>query len=119
MTAAVANATLTQDGFTVTQNSTPAPADQMVQPGTVYSQNPAPGTIEQKGASIQIFIQPENSTPTTSPTDTGQPTTSPTDTGQPTTSPTDSGTPTATPTDTAGGLGGTGLSNSTPATSSP
>jgi beta-lactam-binding protein with PASTA domain len=105
-TAAVAEATLTQAGFQVTENSTPAPADQMVQPGTVYQQTPDANTIQQKGSSVTIFIQPENATPTTSPTDTGQPTTSPTDTGQPTTSPTDTGSPTATPTDGTTGVGG-------------
>ncbi len=111
MTAAVANATLTQDGFTVTQNSTPAPADQMVQPGTVWSQVPAQSQVQAKGSAVQIFIQPQNATPTTSPSDTTQPTTPPTDTTQPTTSPS----PTASPTDTTGGVVG-GLSNQTPAT---
>ena len=40
-TAAEAQAILQQDGFTVQTVSTPAPANEMVQPGTVYNQNPA------------------------------------------------------------------------------
>ena len=105
-TAAVAEATLQQQGFQVTENSTSAPADQMVQPGTVWQQTPTAGTIEQKGSSVTIFVQPENATPTSSPTDTTQPTTSPTDTTQPTTSPTDTTQPTTSPTDGTGGGGG-------------
>ena len=68
-----ASAILEQDGFTVTPNSTPAPADQMVQPGTVYNQNPAANQAEPKGTLVQIFVQPQNATATTSPTDTTQP----------------------------------------------
>jgi eukaryotic-like serine/threonine-protein kinase len=106
-TAAEAQAILQQDGFQVQINSTPAPADQMVEPGTVYNQNPAAGQVEPKGTLIQIFVQPQNTTPTATPTDTTTPTTSPTAT------PTDGGTPTTTPT--GGGLGG--LSSQTPVTS--
>jgi serine/threonine-protein kinase len=101
-TAAEAQAILEQDGFQVSITSTPAPADQMVQPGTVYNQNPAANQVEPKGTPIQIFVQPQNATPT--PTDTTTPTTPPT-----TPTPTDSGTPTVTPTTgngTGGGLGG-------------
>jgi serine/threonine-protein kinase len=97
-TAAVAQSILQQDGFQVQTNSTPAPADQMVQPGTVYNQNPAAQQVEPKGTLIQIFVQPQNS-PTTSPSDTTSPTTPPT---TPTATPTDGGTPTDTPT----GIGG-------------
>jgi eukaryotic-like serine/threonine-protein kinase len=108
-TAAEAQAILEQDGFQVHINSTPAPADQMVQPGTVYNQNPAANQVKPKGTLIQIFVQPQNTTPppTSTPTDTTTPTTSPT------TTPTGGGTPTTTPT--GGGLGG--LSSQTPVTS--
>jgi serine/threonine protein kinase/beta-lactam-binding protein with PASTA domain len=88
-TAGEASAILTQDGFTVTTNSTPAPASQIVQPGTVYNQNPAANTVKPKGTAIQIFVQPQNVTPTATPSDTTSPTTSP------------SGTATATATATA------------------
>ena len=47
--------------------STPAPASQMVQPGTVYNQNPAANQVEPKGTLIQIFVQPQNGTPTPTP----------------------------------------------------
>jgi serine/threonine-protein kinase len=112
-TADEARAILQQDGFQVQTNSTPAPADQMVQPGTVYNQNPAANQVEPKGTLIQIFVQPQNATTTPSgtPTDTTSPTTPPT-----TPTPTDSGTPTQTPTTgngTGGGLGG--LSTQAPA----
>ena len=100
-TAQVATATLQQDGFTVQVTSTPAPQDQMVQPGTVYNQNPTANQVEPKGTSIQIFVQPQNatSTPTATPTDTSS---------TPSTAPT---TPTSTPSTgngngNGGGLGG-------------
>jgi eukaryotic-like serine/threonine-protein kinase len=104
-TAAEAAAILQQDGFTVSTNSTPAPASQMVEPGTVYNQNPPAQTVEPKGSQIQIFVQPQttaSTTPTAPPTDTSTATDTPT-------APTD--TPTATPTDTGtnGGIFG-GLS---------
>ena len=98
-TTAEAQAILTQDGFQVQITSIPAPASQMVQPGTVYNQNPAPNSVEPKGTSIQIFVQPQNATPT--PSGSTTPTGSSTPTG--TATPTDSGTPTGTPTN--GGLG--------------
>jgi serine/threonine-protein kinase len=113
-TAAEAQAILEQDGFQVHINSTPAPASQMVEPGTVYNQNPAASQVEPKGTLIQIFVQPQNATTTPTPTDT-----TPTDGGTPTTTPTDGGTPTTTPTtgngNGNGGLGG--LSSQTPVTS--
>jgi serine/threonine-protein kinase len=87
-TAVEAQAILRQDGFTVQTVSTPAPGTEMVQPGTVYNQNPAANSVEPKGTLIQIFVEPQT---TASPTDTG----SPTDTTSPTTSPTD--TPTTSP----------------------
>jgi eukaryotic-like serine/threonine-protein kinase len=99
-TAAEASATLSGQGFTNVQTvSTPAPASEMVQPGTVYNQTPAAGQVVTSSTLIQIFVQPENSTPTASPSDTSTPTGSPTDTSTPTT-----GTPT--PTDTSNGGGG-------------
>jgi hypothetical protein len=69
----------------------------MVQPGTVYNQNPAANAVEPKGTLIQIFVQPQT-TDTGSPTDTGTPTNtgSPTDTNTPTSPPT-SQSPGATP----------------------
>jgi hypothetical protein len=85
----------------------------MVEPGTVYNQNPAANQVEPKGTLIQIFVQPQNATPTQTPTDTTTPTTPPT-----TPTPTDSGTPTVTPTTgngTGGGLGG--LSTQAPVSS--
>jgi serine/threonine-protein kinase len=111
-TAAEAQAILQQDGFTVHINSTPAPSDQMVEPGTVYNQNPAATQVEPKGTLIQIFVQPQNATttPTPTPTDTTTTPTAPPTT--PVTTPTDGGTPTGTPT-TGGGLGG--LSTQAPA----
>jgi eukaryotic-like serine/threonine-protein kinase len=106
-TATVANTTLTQDGFTVQTTNTPASADQQVPAGTVYSQNPPQGQIEQKGTSITIFVQPQNVT--SSPTATPSDSTSPTSTQ---TTPTDGGSTTPAPTDTpttgngGGGIGG-------------
>jgi len=103
-TAAEAQAILHQDGFQVQTTITPAPASQMVQPGTVYNQNPAAQQVEPKGTLIQIFVQPQNATssPTATPTDT----TSPTDTA----TPTGGGTPTSTSTSGNGGNGnGNGL----------
>jgi len=103
-TAAEAQAILTQDGFQVTTTSTPAPASQMVQPGTVYNQNPAANQVEPKGTLIQIFVQPQNATSTPTPSDTNTATGTATPTGGGT--PTDGGTPTNTPTTGGGGLGG-------------
>jgi serine/threonine-protein kinase len=103
-TAAEAQAILTQDGFQVTTTSTPAPASQMVQPGTVYNQNPAANQVEPKGTLIQIFVQPQNATSTPTPSDTNTATGAATPTGGGT--PTDGGTPTNTPTTGGGGLGG-------------
>jgi serine/threonine-protein kinase len=101
-TTAEAQAILTQDGFQVQITSIPAPASQMVEPGTVYNQNPAAQQVEPKGTSIQIFVQPQNATPT--PSGSTTPTGSSTPTG--TATPTDTATPTGTATN--GGLG-TGL----------
>jgi serine/threonine protein kinase/beta-lactam-binding protein with PASTA domain len=99
-TAAEAQAILTQDGFHVATTITPAPASQMVQPGTVYNQNPAAQQVKPSGSLIQIFVQPQNVTSSPTPTDSGTPTSTPTGGG----TPTDGGTPTTTPT--TGGLGG-------------
>jgi serine/threonine-protein kinase len=113
-TAAEAQAILTQDGFQVHTNSTPAPSDQMVEPGTVYNQNPGANQVEPKGTLIQIFVQPQNATPTPTPTPTPTDTTT-TPTAPPTTpvtTPTDGGTPTT------GGGGIGGLSGQTPVSNS-
>jgi serine/threonine-protein kinase len=101
-TAAEAQAFLQQDGFQVSINSTPAPASQMVEPGTVYAQNPAGNVVKPRGTLVQIFVQPQNatSTPTGTPTDTTTPT------GSPTSTPTVGSTPTNSPTSGGGGLGG-------------
>jgi serine/threonine-protein kinase len=117
-TAAVAQAVLTQDGFTVNVTTTPASATQNAEPGTVYSQNPPASTVEPKGTLIQIFVQPQaTSSPTPPPTDstTPPPSQSPTDTPT-TTTPT-----TAAPTDTSSqGVtgGGDGQSSGAPTVNS-
>lgn len=86
-TAVEAQAILQQDGFDVQTVTTPAPASQVVQPGTVYNQNPGANTVEPKGTRIQIFVEPQSASPTASPTDTSgsgtptSPTATPTDTG--------------------------------------
>jgi eukaryotic-like serine/threonine-protein kinase len=107
-TAAVAQAILTQDGFTVNQTTTPASASQVVEPGTVYSQNPPANTVEPKGTLVQIFVQPQaTSSPTPPPTDsttpppTQSPTVTPTTTAPTTSAPTSS----STQADTGGGDG--------------
>jgi serine/threonine-protein kinase len=104
-TAAEAMATLTGLGFTnVHTVSTAAPASQMVEPGTVYNQTPASGQVVPSSALIQIFVQPQNSTSTPTPSNSGSPTDTSTPSGGGT--PTDGGTPTTTPTTGGGGLGG-------------
>ena len=87
----------------------------MVQPGTVYNQNPAAQQVEPKGTLIQIFVQPQNATttPTPTPTDTTTTPTAPPTT--PVAPPTDGGTPTVTPTGGTGGGGICGLSTQAPA----
>jgi beta-lactam-binding protein with PASTA domain/tRNA A-37 threonylcarbamoyl transferase component Bud32 len=104
-TAAEAQAILQQDGFQVSINSTPAPSSQMVEPGTVYNQNPGANQAEPKGTVVQIFVQPQNATssPTATPTDTTTPTSTPTST--------DTGTPTSTPTNGGNGNGNNGGGN--------
>jgi eukaryotic-like serine/threonine-protein kinase len=100
-TATEANAILTQDGFTVEQTSTAAPSNQMVEPGTVYNQNPPANQVEPKGTQIQIFVQPQNAT--TTPTPTTSDSTSPT---TPSTTPSPTPTPGDTSTSGTGGFGG-------------
>ena len=99
-----AESVLRGDGFTVDAMSIAATST--VQPGVVYSQNPAPNSVKPSGSTIQIFFEPLNSTPSASPTPsatasgspTGSPTTAPPTTAPPTTPPTTpppgSGTPT-------------------------
>jgi hypothetical protein len=67
-TAAEAQAILQQDGFQVQVNSTPAPAGQMGEPGSVYNQNPAAAKEELEGTLVQVFVQPQNATTTPTPT---------------------------------------------------
>ncbi len=114
-TETVAVEILKGDGFTNVQAiSTPAPASDMVQPGTVYEQNPTNGSVEPSGTLIQVFVQPQTTTPTPTPTvstsGTGTPTNSPSPTPTPTPtttgSPTATGTPTASDTPTTGDGGG-------------
>jgi beta-lactam-binding protein with PASTA domain/serine/threonine protein kinase len=57
-TEAEAVATLEQHGFTVQTKSVAAPANLMIRPGGVYSQNPGAGVTEPKGAVIQILVEP-------------------------------------------------------------
>jgi eukaryotic-like serine/threonine-protein kinase len=88
-TEAEAEATLQHYGFTNIQVvSTPAP-DQTVTPGTVYNQNPAPSSVAQTSQQIQIFVQPQTSTPppTTAPPTSPPPTTAPPTSPPPTTAP--------------------------------
>ena len=112
-TSVVAQSILQQDGFTVSEVTTPAPASEAVAPNTVYNQNPAANKVEPKGTLIQIFVEPET-TSSSSPSASSSPT--PTgDGGSPTTSPTT--TPTDTPTDPSTdpiGGGNGGLSSQAP-----
>jgi beta-lactam-binding protein with PASTA domain len=62
-----AAAILQQDGFTVQTDYIPAPSDQVVEAGTVYSESPAAGASEPRGALIQIYAEPgTTATPTAS-----------------------------------------------------
>jgi beta-lactam-binding protein with PASTA domain/tRNA A-37 threonylcarbamoyl transferase component Bud32 len=113
-TSAVANATLTQDGFVVQTTNSAAASNQMVEPGTVYQQNPPANTVEPRGTSIQIFVQPQNASTTPTPTDsTSTPPATPTAPATGTTTPTPTESPT---TGSGGGLGG--LSTEAPANNS-
>jgi serine/threonine-protein kinase len=108
-TSVEAQSILQQDGFTVSEVNTPAPASEAVAPGTVYNQNPAANSVKAKGTLIQIFVEPETSSSSSasassSPTPTG-------DGGSPTTFP--SATPTDPSTDPIGGGNG-GLSSQAP-----
>jgi eukaryotic-like serine/threonine-protein kinase len=119
-TAAVATQILESDGFKVTVSVTSAPASQMVEPGTVFDQNPPANSVKPQGTNIIIFVQSQQATPTPSasvtPTDTASPTPSltPTDTASPTPTDTTSPTPTdtsTTPGDGNGNGGGGGIGN--------
>jgi serine/threonine protein kinase len=111
-TSAVATQILQTAGFNYQLLSSPAPADQMVQPGTVYQQNPAANAVEPRGTTITIVVQPPNATTTPTPTSSGTTTPPSTPTAPATTTPTDGGSPTPT----TGGLGG--LSTEAPANKS-
>ena len=92
-TAAQAEQVLSAEGFKVQTVITPAPSDQPVTPGTVWSQNPSPNVVKPAGSTIQIFVQPQaTSSPSAS------------------TSPSSSTSPTPTPSSSASasGLGGGG-----------
>ena len=96
-------------GFIVKTFFDPAPANQMVQPGTVYNQNPAGQTTKPTGTTIEIFVQPQataspSTSPSASPTTSASPSTSPT----PTASATSTATGGANPGNGGGGGGGTG-----------
>jgi beta-lactam-binding protein with PASTA domain/serine/threonine protein kinase len=68
-TADEATAILEQSGFRVQINTVAAPTDQMVEPGTVYDQNPGANIVEPANALIQIFVEPQQTaTPTPSST---------------------------------------------------
>jgi hypothetical protein len=66
-TAPQAEQILQAQGFEVQTAVTPAPANQPVPSGTVWSQNPAAGTSKPQGSTVQIFVQPQA---TSSPTPT-------------------------------------------------
>jgi serine/threonine protein kinase/beta-lactam-binding protein with PASTA domain len=95
---------LQADGFNVQTVSTPAPADQMVEPGTVWNQNPGVNSVKPKGSLIQIFVEPtttSTATPSTTPSDTSTPTAPPS-------APTDTASPAPSDSNTSGGGGGGG-----------
>jgi eukaryotic-like serine/threonine-protein kinase len=97
---------LQNQGFQVNAQAQAAPANQPVQPGVVWSENPAPNSEQPRGTTITIFYQPQAS-PTPTPT-TSTPTSTPTTPVPTTTTPTPStGTSTAT-TGPGGGNGGPG-----------
>jgi serine/threonine-protein kinase len=89
-------------GFQVNAQAQAAPSNQPVQPGVVWSQNPAPNSEQPRGTTITIFYEPQAS-PTPTPSTTS-PTATPTDTSTATPTPTGTGTATSTPT--TGGNGG-------------
>ena len=97
-TAVQAQQVLGAQGFKVETVVTPAPANQPVTPGTVWSQSPSAQTNKPANTLVQMFVQPQ---PTASPSASASatPTNSPTPTGSAT--PTGSGTPTS-----GGGGGG-------------
>jgi serine/threonine-protein kinase len=111
-TATVATQTLENDGFKVTVSVTADNASQMVQPGTVFDQNPPANSIKPQGTNVIIFVQPQQASPTptpsATPSDTGTPTGTPTstDTSTPTGTASPTGTATATATATATDTGG-------------
>src|SRR6185437_10366118 len=83
---------LENQGFQVNPQAQSAPSNQPVQPGVVWSQNPAPNSSKPRGTTITILYQPQaTATPTPTPT---TPTSTPTNTG------TATATATPTPTDT-------------------
>jgi eukaryotic-like serine/threonine-protein kinase len=83
-TAVQAQTILQGQGFKVQTIITAAPANQPVQAGTVWSQNPNPNVVKPTGSTVQIFVQPQaTASPSTSPSTSVSPSTSgsPTPTG--------------------------------------
>jgi serine/threonine-protein kinase len=76
-TAPQAEQILTAQGFKVEAVITPAPANQPVTAGTVWSQNPSANVTKPTGTTIQIFVQPQatsSPTPSSSQSTTATPT---------------------------------------------
>jgi eukaryotic-like serine/threonine-protein kinase len=94
---------LENQGFQVNPQAQSAPSNQPVQPGVVWSQNPAPNSSKPRGTTITILYQPQaTATPTPTPT---TPTSTPTNTATATATPTPTDTNT-TGTSNPGGNGG-------------
>jgi len=87
-TAPQAEQILQAQGFKVQTVITPAPANQPVTAGTVWSQNPAANLVKPTGTTIQIFVQPQA---TSSPSASASASTSTTPTPTPSTSTTGGG----------------------------
>ena len=87
-TAPQAEQILTAQGFKVEAVITPAPANQPVTAGTVWSQNPSANVTKPTGTTIQIFVQPQA---TSSPSASTTPTQSTSPTPNPSTSTTNGG----------------------------
>jgi serine/threonine-protein kinase len=87
-TAPQAEQILTAQGFKVEAVITPAPADQQVTAGIVWSQNPSANVTKPTGTTIQIFVQPQA---TSSPSASTTPTQSTSPTPTPSTSTTSGG----------------------------
>jgi serine/threonine-protein kinase len=80
-TAVQAQTILQGQGFKVSTTITPAPSNQPVPAGTVWSQNPSASSVKPQGTTIQIFVQPQATASPTPSTTSGNPTGSPPPTG--------------------------------------